>query len=170
MDICGDNRFAIIARAKEHLLDATNIDTAPKEMEVLDEFLFRCWQMGWLDRYDQSEPKTNGYQTYNGTSVYISRLEDEPKAEVCYTDSTDYQGANDYVTQTERIETYSCQEHCRHWSDKANKCLLAKCDYQPKQTDLFDLMDRFEALCNDIKLQLRKSSAEIASAIRETKQ
>lgn len=37
-----------------------------------------------------------------------------------------------------------------------------------KQTDLFDLMNRFETLCNEIKLQLRKSSAEIASAVRET--
>lgn len=52
-EICGDNRFEIIARAKEHLLDATNIDTSEDEMKVLDSFLFRCWQMGWLDRYDR---------------------------------------------------------------------------------------------------------------------
>lgn len=51
-EICGDNRFEVIAKAKEHLLDATNIDTSPKELEVLDDFLFRCWQMGWLGRYD----------------------------------------------------------------------------------------------------------------------
>ena len=53
MEICGDNRFEIIAKAKAHLLDATNIDTAEDEMKVLDNFLFRCWQMGWLDRYDE---------------------------------------------------------------------------------------------------------------------
>ena len=59
MDICGDNRFEIIAKAKKHLLDATNIDTSPKEMEVLDDFLSRCWQMGWLDRYDTADtPQT----------------------------------------------------------------------------------------------------------------
>ena len=52
-EICGDNRFEIIAKAKAHLLDATNIDTSPDEMKVLDNFLFRCWQMGWLDRYDE---------------------------------------------------------------------------------------------------------------------
>ena len=58
-EICGDNRFEIIEKAKAHLLDATNIDTSPKEMEVLDNFLFRCWQMGWLDRYaEQTEPTT----------------------------------------------------------------------------------------------------------------
>ena len=51
-DICGDNRFEIIDRAKEALIESTNIETSPKEMEVLDDFLFRCWQMGWLDKYD----------------------------------------------------------------------------------------------------------------------
>lgn len=50
--MCNDNRFEVIGRAKEHLLEATNIDTSPDEMKVLDSFLFRCWQMGWLDRYD----------------------------------------------------------------------------------------------------------------------
>ena len=65
MDImCTDNRFEIIGKAKEHLLEATNIDTSPKEMEVLDNFLFRCWQMGWLDRYaEQTEPSTEDLST-----------------------------------------------------------------------------------------------------------
>ena len=59
-EICGDNRFEIIERAKKHLLDATNIDTSADEMKVLDSFLFRCWQMGWLDRYDTADtPQTD---------------------------------------------------------------------------------------------------------------
>lgn len=53
-DICGDNRFEVIERAKQHLLEATNIDMSPNEMAVLNDFLFRCWQMGWLDRYDDT--------------------------------------------------------------------------------------------------------------------
>lgn len=52
--MCNDNRFEVIGRAKEHLLEATNIETSPDEMAVLDSFLFRCWQMGWLDRYDDT--------------------------------------------------------------------------------------------------------------------
>ena len=59
MDICGDNRFEIIERAKKHLLDATNINTSADEMKVLDDFLYRCWQMGWLDKYDTDDtPQT----------------------------------------------------------------------------------------------------------------
>lgn len=54
-DMCGDNRFQIIEEAKSHLLEATNIKTSPDEMAVLDNFLFRCWQMGWLDKYDTSK-------------------------------------------------------------------------------------------------------------------
>lgn len=51
-DICGDNRFDIIRRAKNDLLISTNIETSHNEMKVIDNFLFRCWQMGWLDKYE----------------------------------------------------------------------------------------------------------------------
>ena len=54
-DICGDNRFEIIAEAKSDLLEATNIKDSPEEMAVLDSFLLRCWQMGWLKKYDVNE-------------------------------------------------------------------------------------------------------------------
>ncbi|WQJ51702.1 MAG: hypothetical protein [Hatfieldvirus porci] len=52
-DICGDNRFIIIERAKEDILQSTNIESSKDEMKVLDNFLFRCWQMGWLNKYDK---------------------------------------------------------------------------------------------------------------------
>lgn len=52
-DICGDNRLIIIERAKEDILQSTNIESSKDEMKVLDNFLFRCWQMGWLDKYDK---------------------------------------------------------------------------------------------------------------------
>lgn len=51
-EVCGDNRFEIIKRAKRHLLDNTNIVTSKDEMICLDSFLFRCWQMGWLKQFD----------------------------------------------------------------------------------------------------------------------
>lgn len=47
-DICGDNRFEIIESAKQRLIEATNIESRPEEMAVLDTILFRMWQMGWL--------------------------------------------------------------------------------------------------------------------------
>lgn len=54
-ETCKDNRFEIIKKAKQKILSGTNIDTSPDEMKVLDNFLFRCWQMGWLDCYDTSK-------------------------------------------------------------------------------------------------------------------
>lgn len=51
-EMCGDNRFEIIKKAQDDILSATNIDTSEDEMKVLDNFLFRCWQMGWLKMYD----------------------------------------------------------------------------------------------------------------------
>ena len=50
----GDNRFYLIDKAKQDLLENTNIKDSPEEMKVLDNFLFRCWQMGWLDEYEKS--------------------------------------------------------------------------------------------------------------------
>ena len=47
---CGDNRFDLIAKAREILVDRTNIEMRQDEMAVLDSILFRCWQMGWLDQ------------------------------------------------------------------------------------------------------------------------
>ena len=54
---CGDTRFRIIARAKEHLFQSTNIAEDKKELEALDSFLLRCWQMGWLKQYEDAEEK-----------------------------------------------------------------------------------------------------------------
>lgn len=78
MDICGDNRFEIIAKAKEHLLDATNIETSEDEMKVLDSFLFRCWQMGWLDRYDhKTESQTDCERCVEYGSYKCTKCEGE---------------------------------------------------------------------------------------------
>ena len=52
-DICSDNRFEIIAAAKKDLLESTNISGSVDEMIVLDNILFRCWQMGWLEQYNK---------------------------------------------------------------------------------------------------------------------
>lgn len=51
-NICGDNRLEIIQKAREDLLRATNIEGSQDEMAVLDNILFRAWQMGWLEKYE----------------------------------------------------------------------------------------------------------------------
>lgn len=56
-DVCGDNRFEIIEKAKIALIESTNIETSEDEMKVIDSFLFRCWQMGWLDKYADGETR-----------------------------------------------------------------------------------------------------------------
>ena len=47
-EICTDNRFEIIAAYKKKLIESTNIQSSPEEMEVIDNILFRFWQMRWL--------------------------------------------------------------------------------------------------------------------------
>lgn len=47
-EICSDNRFEIIAAYKKKLIESTNIQSSPEEMAVIDNILFRFWQMGWI--------------------------------------------------------------------------------------------------------------------------
>lgn len=53
MENCADNRFVVIEKAKVDLIESTNIGGSQDEMNVLDSFLFRAWQMGWLNKYNQ---------------------------------------------------------------------------------------------------------------------
>ena len=52
-NMCTDNRFELIEKYKKELIESTNIETSQDEMAVLDNLLFRFWQMGWLDRLEQ---------------------------------------------------------------------------------------------------------------------
>lgn len=54
-ETCDDNRFEIIDKAKAHLLEKTNIKDSEDEMKCIDSFLFRCWQMGWLEAYNDDK-------------------------------------------------------------------------------------------------------------------
>ena len=56
-EICCDDRFEIIARAKAYIIEATNIKTSADEMKVLDNFLFRLWQLGWLNMFKMKQKK-----------------------------------------------------------------------------------------------------------------
>lgn len=47
-EVCTDNRFEIIEAYKKKLIERTNIETSPTEMDEIDNILFRFWQMGWL--------------------------------------------------------------------------------------------------------------------------
>ena len=58
-DLCDDNRFELIEKYKKELIKATNIETAPDEMAVLDNILFRFWQMGWLDKLELPSAQTD---------------------------------------------------------------------------------------------------------------
>ena len=55
MDTCNDNAFELIDKYKRELIEKTNIETSPDEMRVIDNILFRFWQMDWLDKIEQAE-------------------------------------------------------------------------------------------------------------------
>ena len=47
-EICTDNRFEVIAAYKKMLVERTNIETLHDEMAIIDNILYRFWQMRWL--------------------------------------------------------------------------------------------------------------------------
>ena len=76
-EVCGDNRFKLIGEFKGKLVECTNIETSPEEMAVLDNILFRIWQMGWLDKLKAQEPiapvKVNRYMETDENGDWFSR-------------------------------------------------------------------------------------------------
>ena len=54
-NIRNDNSLELIKKYKQELMDSTNIEYSPDEMEVIDNILFRMWQVGWLGTLDAAE-------------------------------------------------------------------------------------------------------------------
>lgn len=66
-DICTDNRLELIEKYKKELIESTNIESSQDEMNVLDDLLFRFWQMRWLDRLEEPERKKGKWITMSDT-------------------------------------------------------------------------------------------------------
>ena len=86
---CGDNRFWIIDRAKKDILAKTNIESSPEEMKVLDSFLFRCWQMGWLSKYDVIVPEQKPTTDSRGYS-FLSNIPSETMEQIKPVETSDF--------------------------------------------------------------------------------
>ena len=57
-EVCSDNRFELIEKYKTKLINGTNIGAVKEEMAVIDNILFRFWQMGWLDTLEKAYAQT----------------------------------------------------------------------------------------------------------------
>ena len=66
-EICTDNRFVLIAKYFDLLKQKTNIETSHEEMQAVENILFRCWQLRWLDTLEKAG---------NGTLVEVVRCKD----------------------------------------------------------------------------------------------
>ena len=56
-NMCTDNRFKLIEKYKKKLIESTNIETSQDEMAVLDNLLFRFWQMGLHECFQSEEER-----------------------------------------------------------------------------------------------------------------
>lgn len=68
--VCGDNRFKIIEKVKNHLLKSTNI--TQKELEVVDNILFRLWQLDYFENvYVEEMTGEELKKTYPDNTVFL---------------------------------------------------------------------------------------------------
>lgn len=49
------DRIFVIGKYRQRLIDSTNINESPEEMKVLNDLMFRLYQMGWLDDLEKME-------------------------------------------------------------------------------------------------------------------
>lgn len=90
-NICEDNRFEIIEKAKKILVNATNIELSKKEIKVLTNILFRMWQVGLIN---EEKLEINKLQKENSREEDIKILEEMiksyKKADECGLSNNDF--------------------------------------------------------------------------------
>ena len=79
--VCGDNRFKLIEKYKNKLIESTNIETAKDEMAVIDSILFRFWQMGWLDKLENSDQQKEEIKKLERIEYYADKTIEALKKE-----------------------------------------------------------------------------------------
>ena len=79
--LCTDNRFELIEKYKKALIESTNIETSSDEMKVIDNVLFRFWQMGWLEKLETTDAvevvRCKDCKNHEWCSIEESALYDE---------------------------------------------------------------------------------------------
>ena len=122
-EMCNDNRFELIEKYKQKLIEATNIETIKDEMAVLDDVLFRLWQMKWLDKLEK----------YDRQQAEIEKLKDdllESNIEIaelykCKFSAEDV-AQNIVIAKTEAYKEF-VELLCEDRASNDNTVILAKC-------------------------------------------
>lgn len=138
--ICGDNRFEIIEKAKEMLLNATNIEDSKEEMKVLTNILFRMWQVGLI----------------NEEKLEINKLQKENSIE------EDIKDIEKYISFTSKRENFS---HDTDWNwnkDLANKIEHILSDYKRVLKENEELLEvKVSTSAHNRILELEKENEEL---------
>lgn len=124
--ICGDNRFEIINKVKNTLLEETNIDKSPKELEVLDTVLFRLWQCGYFSLNEQNEQLKQQLKNEKQLNAEIKKRLVEVEYD-CEEFNHEYCDPNCNGKRKETIDLYQLI------SDGLNETLLKQKDEENKQ-------------------------------------
>ena len=78
--MCDDNRFELIEKYKNKLIDGTNIETSKNEMAVIDNILFRFWQIGWLDKLEEYDRQKAEIERLQALCKTLAALDNKDEA------------------------------------------------------------------------------------------
>lgn len=81
----------------------------------------------FVDCKDKPQTQVSYIKETTTTTKAYSRTECTPTHDL-HTPSV-----SQHAQSVERVETYSCQCDCKHWSDKVGRCLLVKCQFERKE-------------------------------------
>lgn len=111
-DVCGDNRFEIIAKVKEHLIKATNIEMHPEELAQVDNILFRLWQLNYFNQCNSVI--CNGRENainYRKAQIQIKELKAQNEKLMCMlASSADCETCKYYDEDLEKEDKKPCKD------------------------------------------------------------
>lgn len=137
-EMCTDNRFELIEKYKKELIESTNIETSPEEMNVLDNILFRFWQMGWLDSIDRMLLVKESAKTLmhsGGDSVFAKTLRNAGRF---IQNAIDGEAPEFEKIPSAQPETTHCAE-CKHWKHS---------DVRKNYCEVFDWVNTADDFCS----------------------
>lgn len=146
-EILTDNRFDLIEKYKQKLINNTNIESDKKEMAAIDNILFRFWQMGWLDKLEESDAGMT-------VAEYRERMIQAFHNADC--DSLIAVVVLPTEKEFQHLE-WSLKKEYVPFLEKANKALNEADELRDQLNNRLDYISELEAKCRDLEEELHKA-------------
>ncbi len=157
-EVCGDNRFELIEKYKEKLVKATNIETSKEEMDVIDNILFRFWQMGWLDKLEEDVVPRSEYE------AVVSAVDNSTKEFLKLHDAYQNQ-KREYEAELNKAKQESTDFYCSFTQSKIQNCPIQDEIAKAKQEVARELLNEIKTKVNSL-IDFYRHHTTVLSTVR----